>query len=441
MKDLNLYILTFNCARTLIQPDVFGSYIFHALPKASTATLPDVLVLALEEIAPIGISFLGGSFLTPYYNAFRSAVRVASGDAVYTNLLNRNVGLTAIMVFTKHEIASTVDYIQTGGVGFGVQEMGNKGAVGVRLGLRIDSDSTEVMETTFVAAHLTAMEDEVERRNEDWKSIVQRLVFVDDKTGANVQGDENSEQAPLLQGLPTNGSGPPSGLFIPRSHLFFAGDLNYRISDTGPAPDEHKRFPSPKAPMGDALHHTSYLPRDQLSREQKAGKTLHGLVEEPINFPPTYKYSTTKARVPAQMDDVDAWQWSKHRWPSWCDRILYLDLPQWMKSRSPDLRIRIHGYTSLPLFLTSDHRPVALSVSLPWTSIPTPPEGVDDIRLSPPFEIDPDWRTRRATARKKEILVGIGAYLGLTWEGNGVLVATIIGAVGGYLIIRSLLAA
>lgn len=439
MKNLELYLLTFNCGRSLIQPDVFGSYLFDALPNNQRATLPDILVISLEEIAPIGYSFLGGSFLTPYYNAFRKAVKVAAGEAVYVNVVTRNVGMTAIMIFVKKDIVPAIAYIQTAGVGFGLQEMGNKGAVGVRLGFHVEDGGEDTMEATFVAAHLAPMEDGLERRNDDWKSAVQRMVFVQDKTGEAVQHDEQSEEAPLLQGVPKETSKTGNGLFSSRSHLFIGGDLNYRISSSKPGPDDYKRFPNPKAPQGDPLHYSAFLSRDQLSKERLAGRTLQGLTEPRVNFPPTYKYSTTPQK-PARTEDLDETDWASHRWPSWCDRILYLDLPEWTRTRSSQPSIRVHGYNALPLFPTSDHRPVAMSLSVPWMAFPAAPPDVNDIRSSPPFAIDPEWHAKRSMARKKELVVGLLAYLGLTWEGNGLLTATVIGALGGYLMIKSLLA-
>ena len=439
MKNLELYLLTFNCGRTLIQPDVFGSYVFNALPKDQRAALPDVLVLTLEEIAPIGYSFLGGSFLTPYYNAFRKAVKVAAGNAAYVNVVTRNVGMTAIMVFIKKDIAPAIAYLQTAGVGFGVQDMGNKGAVGIRLGLHVEDDAEDIMETTFLAAHLAPMEDGLQRRNDDWKSAVQRMVFVQEKMGEAVQDDGQSEEAPLLQGLQRETGNTGNGLFSSRSHLFVGGDLNYRISSSKPGPDDYKHFPNPNAPRGDPLHYSNFLSRDQLSKERLAGRTLHGLTEPPVDFPPTYKYSTTSQK-PARTEDLGEADWASHRWPSWCDRILYLDLPEWTEGRSPQPSVRVHGYDALPLFPTSDHRPVAMSLSIPWMAIPAAPPDTNDVRSSPPFAIDPEWHTKRSIARKKELVVGLLAYLGLTWEGNGLLAATVIGALGGYLIIKSLLA-
>ena len=435
MSTLSLYLLTFNCGRTLVQPESFAPYLFNALPLPQT--LPEILVISLEEIAPIGYSFLGGSFLTPYFNAFRQTVKLASKDTIYVNAISRNVGMTAIMVFVRKDLLSRVSTLRTAGVGVGVQEMGNKGAVGVRLDFQTHEDADEVMQLTFVAAHLAAMEDGLKERNENWRSIVQGLAFVSDDSNKPYGRDEQEEDVPLLQGMP-GGSSQTSGIYTPESYLFLSGDLNYRTSETKPTPDDVRRFPQPTTSTEDPKHFSHLFARDQLTQQLQANESLHGLIEAPMTFPPTYKYANDPS-VPLQDDDVQEWKWAHHRWPSWCDRILYLDLPPWMSPNSAMSQIEVHNYKALPLFPTSDHRPVALSLTIPLLAIPAPDGARDDIRMQPPFSIDPQWKSRRDFARKKEIVVGILAYLSLTWEGNGLLLATVIGGIGGWLIISSML--
>jgi len=435
MAALSLYLLTFNCGRRLVQPDIFAPYFFHALPQPRL--LPEILVIALEEIAPIGYSFLGGSFLTPYFNAFRQAVKFASKDTSYVNTISRNVGMTAIMIFVRQDRVSRVSTLSTAGVGVGFQEMGNKGAVGVRIGLQTRKDADEVMQLTFVAAHLAAMEDALKERNEDWRSIVQSLIFVSDNSEKPIRRDEQEEDVPLLEGT-SAATHLANGMYTANSHLFFLGDLNYRTSETRPTTEDVKRFPQPTTSTEDPKHFTHLFSRDQLTQQLQANKTLHGLTEPPVTFPPTYKYANDRIVAP-EGDDAQEFKWAQHRWPSWCDRILYLDLPSWMPQNSASSKIKVHSYKALPLFPTSDHRPVALSVSVPLLAIPPPDGATNDIRLQPPFSMDPQWKARRDFARKKEIVVGILAYLSLTREGTGLLTATVIGGIGGWLIIRAML--
>lgn len=106
--------------------------------------------------------------------------------------------------------------------------------------------------------------------------------------------------------------------------------------------------------------------------------------------------------------------------------------------------MEVQGYKALPLMATSDHRPVACSFSIPAEAIPEPDEEEEreakmDVRLVPPFGLNPLWMEQREAARTKEVVVGIAAYLGLTWEGRGILLAIILGAIGGWAVIRSLL--
>lgn len=452
-RFINLYIFTFNCARILIDTDFVAEHFFHALPQSARDgdnerpryDAPEIIVLSLQEIAPLSYAFLGGSFLTAYFDAFRRALDHAvskqwGSEVDYIEVTRENSGMTAMMVFVRSDVADQISWTETAQVGVGFLEMGNKGAVGTRLGYTVEGGQNETVDLTFVAAHLAPMEEEYERRNEDWKSIVERLVFAKKKATRRrnrESGGDREESIALLSDDSSDESASHSGIFAARSHLFFAGDLNYRTSDTTPLKDDHRRFPQPTADVDSPRHFSHLLKNDQLTRELQKHKTLHGLSEEPVTFPPTYKYSAL-ACLEARLGNQQEWKWAKYRWPSWCDRILYLDLPSWMKERG---RIQPHIYKALPLFPTSDHRAVALSVSVPLEPIPGPSDisQSDDVRLLPPFQLDPDWESRRAAARTKELIVGFFAYLSTTWEGLGLLLATGIGAVGGWLVLSSIL--
>lgn len=449
MAELNAYITTFNCGRKLINIDYFAANLFNGLKSDLP---PDFIVLCLQEIAPIGYSFLGGSLLTPYFAAFSAAVGAASSqnfagkNVEYVSAITRNVGMMGIMVFARWEVNEKLRWMETAGVGVGVWEMGNKGAVGVRLGLGSSRQEEETV-MTFVAAHLAPMEREWKRRNQDWKSICQDLVFERIMKPAKGKGMLNGapEAEPLLSSDDVaKGSGELGTLFDPPSHLFFAGDLNYRTSDEPPAPDAHKEWPQPTESTDDANHYRNMLPKDQLSRERKKGDTLHLLTEASIDFPPTYKYSSAAQKDVAHSvgtaqhtladgrvtnttfvkpaSEAEVWLWAQHRVPSWCDRILFLE------SAQPT----VHEYTALPVQPTSDHRPVVLSCSIAAKPV--------DVSLKSPFEIRKDWRERRAAARRYELIVGLAAYLGLTWEGEALLAGTVVGVIGGYLVLRALLA-
>jgi len=432
---LEIYLLTFNCARTLIDPTLLGASFFSAWPR-SRADLPDVVAVSLQEVAPIAYSFLGESWIAPFLQRVEDSLRVASkekenGDA-YERVATHSIGMTAALVFVKKTLRPKVHSIQTAGVGVGVWEMGNKGGVGIRLNV----DRTEL---TFVAMHLAPMEGLVARRNQDWQDICQRLVF----TAAHTEGTvSDTERQPLLRGTKST----VAGLYKPNSHMFLFGDLNYRTSHLAPTASAHKTFPQPALPA-DAPNNRIPLPellaRDQLTQERLENRVLHGFAEAPITFPPTYKYSHERASVPGPQaakedsgtdDEDDAsgviqepsiWSWATHRWPSWCDRILFY----------PPNDIKTGRYTALPLLPSSDHRAVALHVSLQSEAHEQPVEH--DLRHAPPFDIDQDWQSKRVAARRYEIAVGMASWVALTSEGQATVAGLIGAALAAYLLFQT----
>lgn len=175
---------------------------------------------SLQEISPLTQGYLGGQFLNPYLNPFKEALNVAALDVEqqsarssgedgasrpiqplqrtktaisgmfrrqpdypYKLVEARNVGMTAIMVFARKPDA--IHHIQHAECAFGIANMGNKGAVALRVTYadagsadsddegQVNSDDgsatgTRTAEITFVATHLAAMEYNLRRRNANW---------------------------------------------------------------------------------------------------------------------------------------------------------------------------------------------------------------------------------------------------------------------------------
>jgi hypothetical protein len=122
---------------------------------------------------------------------------------------------------------------------------------------------------------------------------------------------------------------------------------------------------------------------------------------------------------------------------------LYLPIPPWVQKLNPDAKIIAGKYSALPLFPTSDHRAVALELSIPLIPIPSPPEDEDsgDPRINPPFQVNIDWRAKRDRARILELIAGFSMYFTTTKEGGAVMIALLIGAVGAYFAIRAMIEA
>lgn len=439
MDDLNIYIVTFNCGRELVEPDPFSQHLLDGWqdPTSQDSDLPDVIVLNLQEFAPISYAFIGGNLAKPYFDRFRRAVPKAlqqyadkqSVDAEeFTNVISRNNGLTALMIFARKSLVSAISSINIAEVGVGVAEMGNKGAVGARIGWDVHGNG-QPLYTTFVSAHLAPFEAEVQRRDQDYVNIVKGLAFSSKDAREWRKEQTSDENVPLLAEEASESEGALStglrGIYCNDSYLFFSGDLNYRTALTGPGREDSASFPQPRKDPNSALHYKQLLDKDQLQQQLKQGKTLHGLTEQSINFPPTYKYHIDSDKPVIQDSDVEEWNWAEHRWPSWCDRILF--------SRTDSLPVKAGRYSALPIFRTSDHRPVALSVSVPVNSVKN-----SGFAGKAPAQINQHCQASREAARRKEIAVGVAAYLGLTWEGRSLLLGTILIFISGYALLKSL---
>ena len=420
---------------------------------------------SLQEVAPLAFSFVGGYFLNPYIARYEDALnlaalriddenkRTSSEDVVsvtstadqpkkpYALVKAGNVGYTALLVFARDP--DRVKDVQEADVGFGAADMGNKGAVGVRcLFEGSEGDETEL---TFVATHLAAMEWNLARRNANWAAIMRGMAFENPEEvvsrhraspieldGGDGDGErqmllheEHNEQHQRLQRQLHDIS-----IFKPSSHLFVAGDLNYRISTT--SPPAGAAFPSLEP---DSEHHyMRFLPLDQLTRERQAGRTMHGLSEAPVQFPPTYKYDIKLGTKDS--NENPEWSFAPHRYPSWTDRVLYLDTPS---VSPPQQGINIRSYDALPVVASSDHRPVFLRAMVPLI----PPsrlerlldeggDGSSDPRVRLPVEIDPEAWERRAAARRREVMAGWGMMLWSTQQGALLLGTILVLAAGWY---------
>lgn len=412
-------------------------------------------------MAPLSDAFRGSYFVRPYFACYESAVNLAAAklvtdearehqaqDTPYTLVEACNVSMTALMLFARDPAA--LRNIQMAEVGFGAGDMANKGAVGLRMMFTKDGHETEL---TFVSTHLAAMEWNLNRRNQNWDSIVSGLVFENPKKIATndleMHARDDSEAEPLLFHPNTEKALHDISMYKPGSHLFVAGDLNYRLSKT--SPPAGAAFPV--LDRNSQHHYAQFLARDQLTAEKLAGRTLYGLSEAPIRFPPTYKYHVLKPnasragldQVERQEDenDVIEWKFATHRWPGWCDRILYLDVPGWAKVKAP---IQVKAYDCLPVVRTSDHRAVYLRVLVPVLSpdVLRPPEGISDIhdgiedpRIKLPRAINIEAWEHREAVKKWEQIIGWGMKFSQSKQGILLFVTFVMAGLGAWWFARS----
>ncbi|CAJ2503865.1 Uu.00g112590.m01.CDS01 [Anthostomella pinea] len=465
---LDVFILTFNAAKHGINVPVYANHLYHAFGQNATS-LPELVVFCIQEMAPLAEAFIGSYMLSPYFQNFESAVNLAAAkyvaeeerqrrpkDRPYTLMRTRNVGMTGIMLFARDPAA--VHNIQAAEVGFGAGDMANKGAVGLRLLYTKEDAGGDMRETelTFVGTHLSAMEWNLEKRNKNWESIVSGLVFQDPReltngTSPHIQGNGEEAQA-LLEQDSTEKALHNISIYKPGTNLFVAGDLNYRISKT--SPDSDSVFPDhdPESPN----HYRHFLQRDQLTAEKAAGRTLHGLSEAEVKFAPTYKLvvspkdqpETELGRIAEEVEeevDTVSHTFATHRWPGWCDRVLYLDIPWWTQSPAGERnRMRVTAYDSTPAVRTSDHKAVFLRIDVPVLepSKLAPGDsaseaeldsngGVDvDPRVKLPYPIDLASWGHRAQVKRWESVIGWSMLVSQSKQGIAVLVTVFLVGIG-----------
>uniref|UniRef100_A0A8K9Y8G1 phosphatidylinositol-3,4,5-trisphosphate 5-phosphatase n=1 Tax=Oncorhynchus mykiss TaxID=8022 RepID=A0A8K9Y8G1_ONCMY len=187
--------------------------------------------------------------------------------------------------------------------------LGNKGAVGVSFMFNGTSFG-------FVNSHLTSGSEKKLRRNQNYVSILRFLNLGDKKLN-------------------------PFDITHRFTHLFWLGDLNYRIEL--PSTEAESIVTKIKQQQYQEL-----LCRDQLTIEKGEGKVFLHYDEEEITFAPTYrferdtreKYAYTKAKATG----------TKYNLPSWCDRVL--------RRSYPLVHVFCQSYGCTNDIMTSDHSPV-----------------------------------------------------------------------------------
>ncbi|KAM6999778.1 inositol polyphosphate phosphatase-like 1b isoform 2-T2 [Tautogolabrus adspersus] len=277
-------------------------------PDESTALLPDdIYALGTQENPQ------GERDWTEHVKAtLRSYTHIDFKQVAVQSLWNMRLA-----VFVKPEHESRISHVNTASVKTGLgNTLGNKGAVGISFLFGGTSFG-------FVNCHLTSGSEKVLRRNQNFVDILRLLSLGDKQLGA-------------------------FDISLRFTHLFWCGDLNYRLD----------------LDVQDILKHVSkrefeeLMCADQLTRERHKRKAFLNFKEEKIAFPPTYRY---------ERGSRDCYLWQKYKTsgvrvnvPSWCDRILWKSYP--------DTHILCTAYGCTDDIFTSDHSPVFATFQVGVTS-------------------------------------------------------------------------
>ncbi|CAE7033650.1 INPP5D [Symbiodinium natans] len=172
----------------------------------------------------------------------------------------------------------------------------------------------------FVCSHLAAHQRNIDRRNSDTAHIIEGICLTKDQL------------RPLTHQF---------------THVFWVGDLNYRIDLDREACEEL------------ICEHAweKLREHDQLLKVQQEEKAFWTFQEGPLNFAPTYQH------IPGMGPDPETglrpYDPKKGRVPSWTDRVLWQSFPDVDVTQLPG------SYTSSPTLCTSDHSPVSAVFQLP----------------------------------------------------------------------------
>ncbi|KAJ8599860.1 hypothetical protein CTAYLR_005619 [Chrysophaeum taylorii] len=242
-----------------------------------------------------------------------------------------------VFVLREHStFTSTVDASRRGcGIG---DRLGNKGAIGAAL---------SIYDTTFcfVNAHLEASQTEVQKRNEDFSQIVDSLALGRSELDILNQFD----------------------------HVFFFGDLNYRVdvpealffesplaSSLASSPATATTTPHDVAADIERREVLRTLREaDQLDAERQAGRAFWGFEEAPVfDFAPTYRFQK-------RPDPTRRRPYTPNRTPSWTDRVLWKSLPG-----APRLvQTLLTSVDGVPALDTSDHAPLVACFAVRRTHV------------------------------------------------------------------------
>ncbi len=312
---------------------------------------PDIYALGFQEIVDLNVTnvALDGSKTVQRSHAIADLVSsclAGRKDRVKYKLVEIKylVGLL-LCIYVKASLVQAGDVrdVRTSAVAVGALGMGSKGGIAVSLYLYDSS-------LCFICSHLAAHREQVEARNADYQTIVDKSVFLAESHNATDVVDAWVDRPKLDY---RRSAGRNVRIFD-HDCVFWIGDLNYRIDSslsTKQVFEVVNQYSQAAAKAGDlrnqqALEHLRQLSAiDQLNLERsKPNGPFPGFCEGPLLFKPTYKYQ------PGTADTFDTRNPKKLRAPAWCDRVLW-----WHSAGAEQVRLLAYDCVNLT---PSDHKPV-----------------------------------------------------------------------------------
>jgi len=423
--EIRIFSATWNVAEKKPEPRSVRAWVGAPCPQAARggsacAAFSDVAVFGLQEIEKLNASSVGASAakelvglgetlnangqwwqvaLLAALEETNAAAAGGGGAGVWEPLAARQLSGLLILVFVRKALLPHLGAPLTASAACGIMGVGgNKGGVGVRVQLHRRA-------FVFVAVHLAAHQGATRKRNSNTETILANLAFEPalgehwraaakreaaeagvaepaiapqplarsnsmrvpraaagfGAGAADDSGDDEEEAEEAAAATAASGKlrgSPPAGGAGDAELLLYLGDMNYRLDGI------RYEEACAAATRGDLA---ALAKHDQLLRERAAGRTLPGLQEGPLRFPPSYKFDKGCAPGALAYDSSE-----KRRVPAWCDRVLWADAvangaAAEAASGAWGLCSELESYDSVMDVCESDHKPVRamLKVSFP----------------------------------------------------------------------------
>ena len=316
----NITIITYNLNET---PTKAATFKF----LESLSYTSQLVVVTTQETEPLKPRRNEGSRSV----ALRTNVISSLSGGNFVPLAIHSMGGLQIMVFIRANQLKNVTFVHVSDVATGVGNvLGNKGGIGVFVGIGKETYA-------FVNSHLAAHEGGVEARNADFWRIQEELhgdflqgvpkglrvvqplqpntrkrrrkrilksTLSSNSTSRSTSKSTSKSTSRSKSTLKLTRPSTSVPLFDSVDHVFWSGDLNYRI-------------PLPRTIVTNLLKKRQFeklLKHDQLNIVRANSEAFNGLGEAKITFPPTYKFDKGTMNYDTSQ---------KQRVPSWTDRILF----------------------------------------------------------------------------------------------------------------------
>lgn len=297
--QLRIYVVTYNVG-TVFPTENLENLL--SLNNDSNIPPPDLYVIGLQEVRSQPHDFIIEELVglgEAWTETFQQTLRPKNYVLFQTVRLQ---GLVLLTFCLRRHLMNIRDleanYTRTGLMGY----WGNKGAVTIRFNYSGCS-------VCFINAHLSAHENKVQSRINDFKMIVEDQQF------------ESTRD------------------ILSHNYVFWLGDLNFRLSK-----ECTKSFKEVEALiLDDRLN--LLVQYDELKQVMLAKKAFHQLTEQFPTFAPTFKFKAGTSN------------YNSKRRPAWTDRILYKVAPK-NGVKSYEARHIEGSYTAHTQYIASDHKPV-----------------------------------------------------------------------------------